>query len=114
MYRNELVEVIDRQRRRGWRLLATPAIVKHAGPSCGVLAAVRASIPAGLPLEPLHIPAQGRIKVVKLDSYLPGGILLVSLYLRTAEGLSQENLQILQDLEVYLAGVQQQWIIAGD
>ena len=114
LYRNQLVDIADQQRKRGWGRLATPAITKVSGPSAGVLVAVRAGIDAGLPLEPAYFPENGRFKAVKIGSYLPGGLLLVSIYFRAPEGLPDGNLQLLWDLEIYLAGLQLPWIVAGD
>ena len=55
-----------------------------------------------------------RINVSWINAVAPGGIYIVSVYLRTAEGLSPENLMLLEKIAVAVKCLRGAWIIAGD
>ena len=55
-----------------------------------------------------------RIAVAHVNAIIPGGIFIVSVYLRTSEGLTEANLQILRELGAIVRSLSAPWIIAGD
>ena len=102
--------------RSHWSLSAEPAADTAAGStSAGVGVAVRSFFGLSLPRQAMDYELlRTRVLVRWMGAVCRGGLHLVSVYLWTAEGLSQRNLDLLQCLAGVLAGLRGPWIVAGD
>ena len=111
---------LDQQARtaagQGWQLAGGPArVTDRNGVSSGVAVAVRGHLGLAQPLRPMdHQADVTRFCIRWLGSVCRGGIHLISIYLRDAEGLSQANLDILHCVAAAIAELQGPWLIAGD
>ena len=59
-------------------------------------------------------PFRHRIALAWCDAVVRGGVHIVSVYLRHSEGLSQENMAILDELSAVLLQLKGPWIVGGD
>ena len=103
---------LDQQARtaagQGWRLAGGPAkVTDRNGVSSGVAVAVRGHLGMAQPVKPMALESDvTRFCVRWLGAVCKGGIHLISLYLRDAEGLSQANLDILHCVAAAIAELQ--------
>ena len=104
--------------REGWRLYAVPAVVKAEGPSAGVAVATPKHIPCAvtgvvnLDLSPAG--SGGRVAALWVQAAIPGGLLVVSVYLWHSEGLTARNRDILNGALGAVAAHGGPWVIVGD
>ena len=102
----------------GWNLHAVPATIKNDGPSAGVALATPKHVPAAatkliqLDLSPDASP--GRLAGLWVQAGIPGGMLVVSVYLWHSEGMTSRNLDILLTALAAVKAHGGPWLIVGD
>ena len=104
--------------REGWRLYAVPAVIKAEAPSAGVAVATPKHVPSAatravnLDLSPHG--SEGRAAGLWVQAAMPGGILVVSVYLWHSEGLTPRNRSILHAVLAAVVAHGGPWLIVGD
>ena len=100
----------------GWSAVAsqawrTPSNFGSGG--CAVLAARGMGIapPPGLTVKDEF---QHRIAVAWVAGFVKGGVHFISLYLKDGEGLSDGNMEILQEVATVIRQLKGPWVLAGD
>ena len=103
-------------RKAGWNCDASPALrVADSFGSGGCV--VAASRGVGITSQPdwaIRDGFQHRFKLAWVGAIIKGGMHMGSLYLRGSAGLSEENLNILQEVAIVLKKLRGPWIVAGD
>ena len=105
-------------RNKGWRACLSPADLTTAGrPTGGVAIACRAMV--GMTTVATQetcsaAPYRHRLTATWLQGVVRGGIFILSIWLRDSEGLSPENLDILQQVAEVLSSLRGPWVIGGD
>ena len=102
-------------RQKGWNAVHAPAWkTAHDGTSGGVSVLSRRGF--GIQ-DASHIVPQAlrhRITISLINAVIPGGIFVISVYLRDSEGLSAENLCILESLATMIGTLDAPYVISGD
>ena len=103
-------------RTNGWNPVFTRAHCTGAAAGSGGGAVLTRRGSGIRPLEHVGVLADyaHRITLAWVDAVVRGGITCMSIYLRTAEGLSQANAGILEQAAVALNGLRGPWIVGGD
>ena len=99
-----------------WNLALTPAAVTEAGSSsAGVGVATRAHVGMA-DIEHLDIPESlwNRCCIKHVGAVCRGGIFIISAYFWTAEGLSDRNRRMLNDLAFVISRLHGPWILGAD
>ena len=103
---------------KGWRACLAPAELTAAGrPTGGIAVACRATV-GMITVTTLETSATttfcNRLAASWLQGVVRGGLFILSIWLRDSEGLSPENLDILQHAVEVLASLRGPWVIGGD
>ena len=102
----------------GWRLHAVPATVKSEGPSAGVAVATQKHVPCAqtetvsFDLSPEG--SKGRAAGLLVQAAVPGGILIVSVYLWLSGGLTGRSRGILDAVLAAVVAHGGPWLVVGD
>ena len=98
-----------------WVLSANDATMSDAGStSAGVGVAIRSNLGMSRPPFDCDCGIDARFMLRWAGTLIRGGFFLGSIYLRTTEGLSAANLDILHKAAGVLARVKGQWVVGGD
>ncbi|CAK0830107.1 unnamed protein product, partial [Prorocentrum cordatum] len=105
----------------GWRGLWGPAVPNQdggPGTTGGVAVLVRSHIPIKAPPGcASHVLVPGRLVAAHVMSFLPGGVVFLSAYLKDGEGYGPCNAELVWEIIEYLSvlnGMQIPWVIGAD
>ena len=103
-------------RRRGWAMsVQACGVGKCGGPSAGTAVAVKSHLGlANVPGLAFRGPLQHRMSVKWMGSIAKGGLFVGSIYLHSGEGLSANNLRLLEEAAGVLMALPGPWVLAGD
>ena len=99
---------------RGWSSIWAPAVVKDVGPSAGVAVVVRSHL--GLTKVPGKeaVVSPGRCVAGFLPNFAGGGLIIMSVYLHTHVGWTDDNHAIVGSMVSYVSDVACPWLWGGD
>ncbi len=102
--------------RIGWAASIQPAVTTFLGrASAGVAVAVRKHVGmARTPGSNMDAGCGPRVQARWVGAMVKGGVVLVSAYLFPAEGLTQRNLDLLQEIAELLQSLDAPWVLAAD
>ena len=103
-------------RKIGWSAVHNHAWMSNASKGSGG-ASVAARKGVGIVNVSEHIVQvmfRYRICVSWISGIIPGGLYIISVYLRTAEGLSPENMLLIEELGAIVRALDAPWVAAGD
>ena len=102
----------------GWRVSATPGVIKEERPSAGVAVVVPRHVPSGtiqvLPADISPDASPGRLTALWVQAALPGGILVMSAYLWNSEGLTTRNRELITAALASAKSHGGPWILLAD
>ena len=98
----------------GCRCYGAPCDISSVnGKSGGVLISIPSFIGSGsLGRSPILVP--GRAAFAHVDAWIPGGVVLITAYFYTAEGLSARNWEILGAIGAFVHSLDIPWTLAVD
>ena len=100
----------------GWNPLFSKAHNSGSGLGSGGGAVLTRRGTGIAPVEDVGIPSayMHRLSMAWIDAVVRGGITCMSIYLRTAEGLSDANMCILEEAAAALNAIRGPWLVGGD